>query len=166
MPSHSPLEQLRSLDQSSPDFQDQISNILVGKKFRDWVPTIQDDSLVGLVDYLDKVRRCFSLAFFSLILPQTLDTLDPASSAFRRCLRELRHVCGNRTILPPSYTLSSRILGIGPHPVAAGGSGDVYEGTLNDSRVCIKRVRIYSKEGPKKATKVRYRHHHFPTRSS
>ena len=165
MPSRSPLEQLRSLDESSLEFQDQVSNILAGKQFKDWVPTIQDDDVVGLVDYLDKVRRRFSLASFLLILPKALDTLDPAGSAFRRCLRELRHVCGTRTILPPSYTLSSQILRVGPHPVAAGGSGDVYKGTLNGLRVCIKRVRIYSKDGPKKATKVRYRRHHFLTRS-
>ena len=61
MPSRSPLEQLRSLDESSLEFRDQVNNILVGKKFKDWVPTIQDDDLVGLVDYLDKVRRPFSL---------------------------------------------------------------------------------------------------------
>ena len=61
MPPHSPLEQLRSLDESSLEFQDQVSNILVGKKFMDWVSTIQDDDLVGLVDYLDKVRRSLSL---------------------------------------------------------------------------------------------------------
>ena len=40
--------------------------------------------------------------------------------------------------------------------MAVGGSGDVYKGTLNGLRVCIKHVRIYSKDGPKKATKVRY----------
>lgn len=69
MPPHSPLEQLRSLDESAPEFQDQISNILVGKKFRDWVPTIEDDSAEGLVDYLDKVRHRFYLTFFPLTLP-------------------------------------------------------------------------------------------------
>ena len=60
MPSRSPLEQLCSLNQSSPEFQDQVSNILVGKEFKDWVPTIQDNDLVGVVDYLDKVRRPLS----------------------------------------------------------------------------------------------------------
>ena len=64
MSPHSPLEQLRSLDESSLEFQDQLSNILVGKKFKDWVPTIQDDDLVGLVDYLDKVHRSLSLSSF------------------------------------------------------------------------------------------------------
>ena len=65
-------------------------------------------------------------------------------------------------ILPTSYTLSSSLLNIGPRPVASGGSGDVYKGTLDRSLVCIKRVRVYSKDGPAGATKVHHRSHHFP----
>ena len=39
----------------------------------------------------------------------------------------------------------------------------MYEGWLLDgSKVCVKRVRFYSKDGPEKATKVRHRPHHFP----
>ena len=63
-------------------------------------------------------------------------------------------------ILPTSYTLSPSLLNIGRQPVASGGSGDIYKGTLNGSSVCAKRVRVYSKEGPKKATKVRHQRHH------
>ena len=43
---------------------------------------------------------------------------------------------------------------VGDQPVASGGSGDVYEGWLDDSKVCVKRVRIYSKDGPENVTKV------------
>ena len=109
-------------------------------------------------------RSVTSLFFYSSLNPsQALDSLDPASTAFRKCLRELRHVCGAKTILPPSCTLSSQSLTVGRQPVASGGSGDVYEGWLLDgSKVCVKRVRIYSKDGPEKATKVRPRPHHFP----
>lgn len=57
-------------------------------------------------------------------------------------------------ILPTSYTLSSQALDVGRQPVASGGSGDVYEGSLHGSKVCVKRVRVYSKDGPQKATKV------------
>ena len=49
-----------------------------------------------------------------------------------------------------------------PDPFASGGYGDVYEGTLDGSRVCIKRVRVYARDGPKKATKARYRHRRSP----
>ena len=51
-----PLEQLRRLDMSSSGLHDQISNILYGEVYRQWVPTTQGDVLVGLVDCLDKVR--------------------------------------------------------------------------------------------------------------
>jgi hypothetical protein len=59
-------------------------------------------------------------------------------------------------ILPTSYTLSPQVLTVGRQPVASGGSGDVYEGKLHGSTVCVKRVRVYSKDGPQKATKVLY----------
>ena len=65
-------------------------------------------------------------------------------------------------ILPTSYAISPSLLNIASRPVASGGSGDVYKGTLDGSEVCIKRVRIYAKDGPVKATKVRYQSHHFP----
>jgi len=60
------------------------------------------------------------------------------------------------SILPTSYTLSPSLLKIGRQPIASGGPGDVYEGTLKGSKVCVKRVRVYSKDTPEKATKARY----------
>ena len=59
-------------------------------------------------------------------------------------------------ILPTSYILSPSVLDVGRWPVAMGGSDDVYEGTLDGSRVCVKHVRVYPKDVPKKTTKVRY----------
>ena len=56
--------------------------------------------------------------------------------------------------LPTSYTLSSNLT-IEPGPFDAGGFGDVYQGTLDGSPVCIKRVRVYSNQDKKKITKVR-----------
>ena len=52
--------------------------------------------------------------------------------------------------------LSSNVLNIGPNPFIAGGYGDVYEGTLNGSKVCIKRMRVYTRDDPQRAAKVRY----------
>ena len=58
-------------------------------------------------------------------------------------------------ILPASHILSSSVLTIDHRqPVASGGSGDIFKGTLNGAGVCVKRVRIYSKDGPDKAIKV------------
>jgi hypothetical protein len=57
-------------------------------------------------------------------------------------------------ILPTSLTPSASLLDTEHYPVASGGSGDVYEGTFNGSKVCVKRIRACSKDGPEKAIKV------------
>ncbi|KAF9644326.1 kinase-like protein, partial [Thelephora ganbajun] len=71
--------------------------------------------------------------------------------------RELRSICGTREILPTSYTISPHLLNISRDPFAQGGFGDVYQGTLDGSEVCIKRVRVYTQDGPQKVTKTFYR---------
>ena len=118
------------------------------------MPTIQGDDIVWLVDYLDRVRRRTALPRSPLKPPQALDCLDSTSAGFRKCLRELRSTCGTGMVLPTSHTLLSSDLDIGHQPVASGSSADVYEGTLSDSKVCVKRIRAYSNDGPEKAIKV------------
>ena len=108
-----------------------------------------------LVDYLDKVLRRVTFPNSPLKPVQALDVLDPSSPAFRKCLRELRNRCGAGGILPTSYTLSPHLLNVGSEPFASGGRGDVYEGTLDGSRVCIKRVKVYTQGDPQKAARVR-----------
>jgi len=49
------LEQLRSLDKSSPTFHDQFSDILCGEEYERWVPNLAGEDLVRLIGYLDKV---------------------------------------------------------------------------------------------------------------
>ena len=56
MSSHTPLIQLRRLDRTSSTFHDQVSSILYGEEYKQWVPTVQGDDLTALVDHLDKVR--------------------------------------------------------------------------------------------------------------
>lgn len=51
------LQRLYHLDRSSPNFHDQLCNILYGEEFWKLTPNIQTDGLVWLVDYLDRVRR-------------------------------------------------------------------------------------------------------------
>ncbi|KAF9642913.1 kinase-like protein [Thelephora ganbajun] len=132
------IQRLHRLDTSSPDFHDQLCNVLYGEEYTQCAANLQGDDLVWLVDYLDK----------------TLNRLDPSGAASRKCLRELRNICGTNAILPTSYTLSADLLGVGTDPFAWGGFGDVYHGTLNGSRVCVKRVRVYTKYGPQKAAKT------------
>jgi len=51
------LQGLRHLNRSSPDFHDQLSRVLYGEEYQQWVQNLQGDDLMGLLDYLDKVRR-------------------------------------------------------------------------------------------------------------
>ena len=165
-PSPPALQQLRRLDRSSPDFQDKLCNVLYGQDYVESLPNLRGGDVVWLVDYLDEVCRRVALPCSPLKPAQALGGLDPGSTAARRCLRELRNICGASAILPTSYTLPSHLLNIDHDPFDSGGFGDVYKGTLGDSRVCIKRVRMYSKDGSQGAAKVRYCRRRFPCLSS
>ena len=58
-------------------------------------------------------------------------------------------------IPPASFDLSADLLNTASYPFDSGGFGDVYEGSLDDSKVCIKRVRVYTRDDPQEAIKVR-----------
>ena len=155
-PPNSPvLQRLDHLDGSLSGFHDQLHDLLYGEEYHQCVRDLQGDDLVWLVDYLDRVRPRVTVRHSPLKPAQVFDNLNPSSAASRKCLRELRSICGASGILPTSDTLSSDLLAIDPHPFTSGGYGDVYAGTLNGSRVCIKRMRVYTQDGPKKATKAR-----------
>ena len=154
-PNYPALQQLYHLDQSSIDFHNQLRNVLYGEEYTQCVPSLQSDDLVWLVDYLDKVRCRATFPNSPLKLAQALDVLDPSGPASRKCLRELRNRCGAGGILPTSYTLSPHLLNVGSEPFASGGRGDVYEGTFDGSRVCVKRVKVYTQGDPQKAVRVR-----------
>jgi hypothetical protein len=51
------LQRLDRLNRSSPDFHDQLSNILYEQEYQQCVSNIRGDGLAWLVDYLDKVCR-------------------------------------------------------------------------------------------------------------
>ena len=161
-PSSLALLQFRHLDRSSPNFDDQLRNVLYGSEYDKYALNIQGDDLMWLVNYLDEVR-CRVSPPHSLLKPaQALDCLDPSGPAFRKCLRELRSICGVGGILPTSYILPPHHLNVGSEPFGFGEWGDEYEGTLDGSRVCVQRIRVYPREDPQKAAGVRYRHRRFP----
>ena len=153
-----PLQQLLYLDRSSSGFHNQINGILDGEWYKEWVLQLQGDNLMGLVGYLDKVCCHVSFLCFLIKPSQVLDIFDPASSTFQKCLHELRHLCGSRRILPASYAILPSFLSIGHQPVASGGPGDIYEGMFGGLKVCVKRIRVYSKSSPTstEATEVCY----------
>ena len=161
MPSCNLLQRLDRLNRSSFEFHDQLCNVLYGEEYMQSVPKLQNDDLVWLVDYLDKVRCCAVLTNPSLRPAQTLGSLNPSGPSFRKCLRELRKICGTKMILPISYILSSPLLNIDRQLSVSGGFSDIYKGSLDGSTVCVKRIRVYSQEGPERVTKVFSRPNYF-----
>ena len=147
------MRQLRRSNKSK--FHDQLKDVLCGEEYKQWALNIDGEDLVWLVDYLDKVHRRNAFPYSPLNPTQALDSVDPTSSGYSACLRELRHICGAKMILPVSYTSLSSLVDIGRQPVASGDSGDLYEATLDGSKVCVKRIREYSKDGPGKEIQVR-----------
>ena len=50
-----PLQQLRDLDKSSPQFQEQLRGLFRGEEYQGLVPNLQGEDLVWFVEYLDGV---------------------------------------------------------------------------------------------------------------
>lgn len=128
------LQHICRLDRSSPDFGDELDKILHGEEYEGCRRDLEKGDLMWFIDYLDKV----------------LDSLDPFCPASRKCLRELRSICSTHVILPTSYSVSPDLLNIEPWPFAYGGFGDVFDGTLDGSPVCVKRLRVSSRGTPPK----------------
>ena len=71
-------------------------------------------------------------------------------------------MCGICQTLPKSYALPSVHIGAGGPPVVRGYYGDVHVGSLDGSKIRVKRL-FTSLDGPgQKITKVCHPHYHFP----
>lgn len=68
MPSFSfpTLQKLHDLDKFSPDFGNQLCNLLHGEEYAQCLPNLEGDDLGWLVDYLDEVRHFFIPSDFCL----------------------------------------------------------------------------------------------------
>lgn len=60
-PNLTPLQQLRSLNRASPEFFDQLNNVLHDKACEESIRNLEGNDLVSVIDYLDKVRCDTSL---------------------------------------------------------------------------------------------------------
>ena len=62
------LQKLHRLDNSSPEFNSQLTETLYGEEYQRCLPNLEDTDLLWLVDYLDKV--CYHQTFpFSPLKP-------------------------------------------------------------------------------------------------
>ena len=63
---HDPLQQLRDLDRTSPQFYPQLIDLLHGDKYRGVVPSLRSDDLTWLIEYLDSVSLQTTPSYFPL----------------------------------------------------------------------------------------------------
>ena len=59
-------------------------------------------------------------------------------------------------MLPTSCMLSADLLSVDLNVFKRGGCGVVYQGTLNGSKVCVKRLQVYTEDDQQQVQKVRY----------
>lgn len=165
IPASQVLQQLYSLEPSSPDFLRVLYGLIRHDEDEQYSSSLKGSELSRLVDFLDSVRPLSSV--FHPILKRSLQSLDKISTSddvFRQCLRKLRAICGCHTTLPTSHIVSGDLTKVGEHPIAFGGFADVWEGNLGGSRVCVKVLRVTMNDD-QSVTKVRIRHRHilFPS---
>jgi len=60
-PSSPVLQRLFRLDRSSPDFHDQLEDVLYGPEYVQCEQTLEGDDPVWLIDYLEEVRCYIAL---------------------------------------------------------------------------------------------------------
>ena len=152
------LQNLYSLDTSSPDISRLIHGLIRHDEEDQYLSSLQGRELAQLVDFLDEV--CAPPSTFRLVTKQVLQVLSvipTADDVSRRCLRKLQVVCGDNMTLPSSYTVPGDLTRIGDQPVAFGGFADVWEGTYCGEKICVKVLRV-SLNDDQALTKVRTRH--------
>ena len=110
-PHSTTLRQLRHLDESSPNFHDQLTSVLSGEKYEQSVPNLQNNDLVFLVDYLDKVRRHVALPTLRLSQYRPLIFSIPQVPDSRNVYASLeKYVAPGRYCRPPTlFRLQSLI---------------------------------------------------------
>ncbi|KAF9789158.1 kinase-like domain-containing protein [Thelephora terrestris] len=124
------IQPLYELDKSSPQFPEQLIQLLRNEQWMASLQSSPEGELGKLIGYLDNI----------------LDGLNPAEQpqAFGRCLRTLRKICGSNKILPLTYEISGKLSFNSDYAVAFGGFCDAYTGSLGPDKVCIKRLRVSS----------------------
>jgi hypothetical protein len=60
LPSTNPLEGLPCPEEPSSEFHDKLSDILCGGEYQEWAQSVEGGELIGLINYLGRVRRSIS----------------------------------------------------------------------------------------------------------
>jgi len=59
------LQQFDRLDKSSPQFPDELTGLLYKEGYKNYIPKLQDEDVVWLVEYLDNVCSPIALCHLS-----------------------------------------------------------------------------------------------------
>ena len=150
------LQCLYSLDTASPGFLRHLYCLIHHDEEEQYLSGLQGSEITQLVDFLDVVRA-LPPAFrpFTERILQTLSAIPTADDVFRQCLHKLQTICGHHITLPSSHNMFGDLARVGDYPISVnGGSADVWEGTHNGRKVCIKCPRV-SEEDLEAVTRVR-----------
>jgi len=143
------LQDLYSLDPSSPGISRLIYGLIRHDEDERYLSSLKGSELTRLVDFLDEVRTLLSA--FRLVtkqVSQALSTISTADDVSRQCLHKLQVICSDNMTLPCSYTVSGDLARVGDKPVAFGGFADVWEGTHCGTKICIKALRVTLNDDP------------------
>ena len=153
-------QRLYELDRSSPQFPEQLGELLQDEEWVEHLQPLSEGELVDLIDCLDSVSFISTPTKFCLSSLQILDGLDRMSSPFRDGLRVLRKVCSSQAILPTTYGMPGKFSRSAVVPAASGGFSDVYKESFDGTDVCIKRLRRMDQDDPLKIQRVFRPHNH------
>jgi len=149
------FQYLYSLDTSSPDFLRYLYYFILDDEGERYSSNLQGLDLARLVDFLNEV--CPLHLDFRPVMKQNFQalscTIPVTDDIFQQCLHKLQAICSYHMALPLSYNVSDDLTKVGDHQIADGGFADVWEGTHNGRKVCIKCLRV-SVKNRKKIMKV------------
>lgn len=136
------LQNLYSLDISSPDFTRHLHCLIRDDEKDQYLTSLRGSELTRLLDFLDTVRAVISASHrLTKQTPQALNAIPATDGVARECLHKLQTICGLHAALPSSYLISDGIARVGSAPVILGGVADVWEGTYRGGEVSIKSLR-------------------------
>lgn len=141
MPSHTVLQEIDRLDNSSHRFPERLTSILSGKWQAVRILGLEYEDAVWLIDYLDDVSVCVAPCPLPAQAAQALDTLDPTCSAYWTCLGELEELCNSWNLLPLSHIVNvSDLVPVDrPDVNELDVSVKEFNGLYNGSRVCVRK---------------------------
>ena len=114
------------------------------------------------VDGLDQVRSRPPMpvgTILTAITHQMINTLEPGSEVYYRCLRALRKTCGIYGILPASFRVPQGLTLVKTdnmkRPFASGGFSDIWKAVNDDGQIfAIKQLRTYEVDDLTRVKKV------------